>query len=180
MRYRCPKTVTFFTECDREMADALSLDSIRRPHESEVPGMKALIDRAVVEGLLLPRTHAELYENLGEFFVYVDDLGVGGCCALHLDTPDLAELWSLVVREDLRGKHVGAILLAACVDDARSRGVSRVYALSRNASFFERHAFREIDRYELQDKVARDCIQCHRFLHCESVAMILDIESRDR
>jgi amino-acid N-acetyltransferase len=142
--------------------------------------MKALIDRAVVEGRLLPRTHAELYENLGEFFVYIDDLGVGGCCALHLDTPDLAELWSLVVREDLRGKHVGAILLAACVDDARSRSVSRVYALSPNASFFERHAFREIDRYELQHKVARDCIQCHRFLHCESVAMILDIESKGR
>ena len=160
-----------------EMVDALVLNKVRRPDASEVPGMKLLIDRAVARGLLLPRTHAALYDNLDEFFVYSDEEGVGGCCALHLDTPDLAEIWSLVVREGLRGKHVGADLLAACVDDARSRGVSQVYALSRTPSFFERHGFREIDRYELPHKVSRDCIQCHLFLHCESVAMIRDVDS---
>lgn len=162
------------------MADALGLDNVRRPLASEVPGMKVLIDRAVAEGLLLPRTHQELHDNLSQFFVYVDELGVGGCCAVRLDSPDLAEVWSLVVREDLRGKHVGAHLLNACVEDARRQGVSRVYALSRNARFFERHRFREIDRYELPHKVERDCIQCHRFLHCESVAMILELENRSR
>lgn len=128
----------------------------------------------------MPRTHQELTEHLTEFFIYADELGVGGCCAVRLDTPELAEIWSLVVREDLRGKHVGAHLLNACVEDARRRRVARVYALSRNASFFERHGFREIDRYELPQKVERDCVQCHRFLHCESVAMILDFDTGSR
>jgi amino-acid N-acetyltransferase len=139
--------------------------------------MKLLIDRAVALGLLLPRTHADLHANLGEFFVYADETGIGGCCALHLDNPGLAEVRSLVVREDLRGKHVGAELLTACVEDARNRGISRIYALSRTAGYFERYGFREIDRYELPHKVARDCVQCHMFLHCESVAMIRDLDA---
>jgi len=138
--------------------------------------MKGLIDRAVARGRLLPRTHDELYANMDEFFVYADDDGIGGCCALHLDTPDLAEIWSLVVREDLRGNHVGAGLLGACVDDAHSRGVSKVYALSRTPGFFERQGFRRIGRFDLAHKVARDCMQCHLFLHCESVAMIRDLD----
>ncbi|MCC6697432.1 MAG: GNAT family N-acetyltransferase [Candidatus Hydrogenedentes bacterium] len=139
--------------------------------------MKALIDRAVVQGLLLPRTHAELYENLRHFYIYADEKGVGGCCALRVDNQDLAEVWALVVREDLRGNLVGAALLEACVADARERGVRRVYALSRTPAFFLRHSFQEIDRYELPQKVARDCIQCHLFLHCESVAIIRDLTS---
>ena len=157
------------------MANALDLHTIRRPDVSEVSGMKALIDRAVVQGLLLPRTHAELYENLRHFYIYADEKGVGGCCALRMDGPDLAEIWALVVREDLRGNHVGAQLVEACVADAREHGVKRVYALSRTPAFFLRHSFHEIDRYELPQKVARDCIQCHLFLHCESVAIIRNL-----
>ena len=141
--------------------------------------MKALIDRAVVQGLLLPRTHAELYENLRHFYIYADEKGVGGCCALRVDNLDLAEIWALVVREDLRGNLVGGGLLEACVADARERGVNRVYALSRTPAFFLQHSFREIDRYELQQKVARDCIQCHLFLQCESVAIIPELAPAD-
>ncbi len=166
--------------CSGDMTDALSLHRVRRPDVSEVPGMKALIDRAVMRGLLLPRTHAELYDNLHEFFVYADEDGIGGCCALHLDTPELAEIWALVVREDLRGNHVGIDLVEACLDDACDRGVTRVYALSKSPGFFGRRGFREIDRYELPQKVERDCIQCHLFMHCESVAMIREVGAADR
>lgn len=163
--------------CSSEISNALNAYQIRKPEASEVPGIKALIDRAVVQGLLLPRTHAELYDNLGEFFVCVDSNGVGGCCALHLDTPEVAEIWSLVVREDLRGQGIGARLLDVCIEEARRHGVARVYALSHAPEFFHSHFFREIDRYELPYKVARDCIQCHQFMHCSSIAMIRDLDA---
>ena len=159
------------------MTSLADVYTVRKPRVTEVPALKALIDHEVATGALLPRTLPELYENIRDYHAYVDERGVGGCVALHVDLPNLAEVRSLVVREDLRGRHVGSRLLEACLDEARQLGLPRVYALTRACSFFERHGFRRVDKAILPHKVFRDCLRCHLYPRCDEVAMICDLES---
>ena len=150
--------------------------TIRKPTLTEVSAMKRLIDAAAAAGTMLPRPIMELYESVRDFFVAVDAQGVGGCAALHIDGEDLAEVRSLVVRDELRGQGVGRGLLGACIDDARGLGIGRVYALTRAPEFFAKHGFGEVDKHTLPHKVFSDCTRCHLFPDCDEVAVVIDLD----
>ena len=152
----------------------------RKPCVPDVPHIKALIDGAVGRGALLPRTLAEIYETVRDFHIVEDGDGLGGCCALHVDLADLAEIRSLVVRRDLRGKHLGAVLVDACLEEARQLGISRVYALTRVAGFFAKCGFHEIDKHDLPSKVFRDCVRCPLFPDCDEVAMMYCMDGQEK
>ena len=148
---------------------------VRKPKLSEMEALKKLIDVAAANDRVLPRPLIELYESARDFYAYVDDGGIGGCCALHIDLADLAEIRSLVVRADLRKQGIGSQLLRACIDEARALEVARVYALTRSPVFFEKHGFAEVDKQTLPHKVYNDCIRCHHFPDCDEVAMVYDV-----
>lgn len=151
------------------------MNAVRKPTIEEVPGIKALIDVEVTRQRVLPRTLEELVEAVRDFFVYVDESGVGGCAALHIDTPDLAEIRSLVVRDDLRGQRVGEKLVLACWEEAQHLGLARVYALTRVPIFFEKLQFRVVDKSELPQKVYKDCLRCHLYPKCDEIAVVRDL-----
>ncbi len=148
---------------------------IRRPGPSDVPGIKALIDAAVLEGMVLPRSLDTIWSSLDDFFVCIDQRGVGGCCALHVDSPALAEVRSLVVREDLRGHGIGVRLLHACIEECVRLHVPRIYALSRRPQFFAEQGFHAVNRSTLPEKEVRDCVRCFAYRRCEAVAMVRDL-----
>jgi len=150
--------------------------TIRKPKLTEVAGIKKLLDSAAKTGEVLQRPLMELYENVRDFYTYVDENGIGGCCALHIDMIDLAEIRSLVVREDLRGHDIGVRLLDACLDEARVLNIPRVYALTRNQSFFLKHGFIEVEKSELPHKVFNDCVRCPLFPECDEVALVRVLE----
>lgn len=147
---------------------------VRKPKLSEVYDLKQLLDTAATEGSVLPRALPELYENVRDFYVYVDESGLGGCVALHIDMIDLAEVRSLVVRKDLRGKGIGALLLKATLDEAASLDIARVYALTREERFFLRNGFHVVDKADLPYKVFKDCMRCRLFPGCDEIAVAYD------
>ncbi len=154
---------------------------IRKPTVEDAQGIKRLVDDASTTGALLPRSLMEIYEHLRDFTVYADEDGVGGCCALHIDTADLAEIRSLVVSERLRGRDIGERLLLACLDEARALSISKAYALTRIPEFFERRHFVRIEKSELPHKVFKDCVRCTMFPGCDEIAVIRDLrETPDR
>ena len=148
---------------------------VRKPKLTEVPGIKKLLDEAAKDGDVLPRPIMELYETVRDFYTYVDERGVGGCCALHIDMADLAEIRSLVVRPDLRRQRIGSRLLEACMDEARGLDIARVYALTRAPEFFTKSGFYPIDKQELPHKVFQDCVRCPLFPDCDEVAVMRDL-----
>jgi amino-acid N-acetyltransferase len=147
----------------------------RQPLIIEAPLIKELIDDAVKAGLVLPRSLGELCECLRDFQIIVDEHGVAGCAALHIDTESLAEIRSLVVRKDLRGRNIGSLLVEACIREAKRLGISRVYALTRVPEFFTKRGFFQVDKHELPSKVFKDCVRCHLFPGCDELAMVHDI-----
>jgi len=145
---------------------------ICKPTVKDVPGIKRLIDQAVEKGALLPRTIGELYEHLRDFHVYVEDGEILGCCALHIDTEELAEVRSLVVADRLQGLGIGAALIESCIEEAHQLNVAKVYALTRVPEFFAKQGFYEIDKHILPNKVFRDCVRCPMFPDCDETAMM--------
>ncbi len=151
------------------------MNMVRKPKLTEVVSMKQLLDEAAAEEQVLARQLPELYENVRDFYVYVDKKGLGGLVALHIDMVDLAEVRSLVVRKDLRGHGVGRRLVETVVAEAELLDIARVYALTRLPEFFEKNGFRVVDRNELPYKVFKDCIRCRLYPGCDEIAVIRDL-----
>ena len=149
---------------------------IRRARLSDVEAIYNLISELAKDNQLLPRSRADIYEHIRDFFVYVDGERVIGCCALHVVWEDLAEIRSLVVSDKHRNKGTGRELIKACLDDARDLGVDRVFALTYVPEFFEKQGFFLIDKHSLPRKIWTDCVNCPYFPDCEEQAVIIDLK----
>ncbi|MBI4734838.1 MAG: RNA 3'-phosphate cyclase [candidate division NC10 bacterium] len=147
---------------------------IRKARAEDVPAIQKLVAHFAVRGDLLPRTLNELYQHLRDFFVCQVDGEVVGICALSVYWEDLAEVRSLAVQEVHGGKGLGATLVNACLAEAASLGVRRVFALTYRPGFFEKLGFRSIDKRELPQKIWKDCIKCAKFACCDETALIRD------
>lgn len=128
------------------------------------------------DGLVLPRSFSQLYSHLRDFVVAVEDGKIIGCCALSLIWEDLAEIRSLVVSPEHRGKHLGRKLVEACLSEAVTLGIYRVYTLTEVTGFFARLGFEEEGMESLNQKIFLDCLNCPRFPDlCNEVAMTINL-----
>ncbi len=119
---------------------------IRPARTPDVAHIKALVDLYAGSGRhLLAKDLVSLYEDVQDFQVAEVDGRVVGCGALHVLWADLGEIRTLAVHPDMRGRGYGDPLLDALLARARTLGLSRLFALTFQVSFFERHGFAEID-----------------------------------
>lgn len=137
----------------------------------------ALLLESATAGEMLPRSLSNLYSHTQDFVLIKGEGGtVAGCCALALIWDNLAEIRSLFVRQDLRRQGWGHRLVEACLEKARSLGVSRVFTLTYQVNFFSTLSFMEIDMSTLSHKVWVDCVHCPKFPdNCDETAMQRDI-----
>ena len=139
--------------------------------------MHAILTEAAELDLLLPRSMAQLYENVREFFVALNEAEeVVGVCGLSVVWANLAEVVALAVHPSQRGKGVGRQLVEACVEDARQLGIRRCMTLTLEAGFFERLGFERVERQQLPLKVWSACVECPKNQHCDEIAMVRVLE----
>jgi amino-acid N-acetyltransferase len=148
---------------------------IRKATVRDVPAIVALVNETAQKGLVLPKSLNQVYQNLRDFVVCEEDGKVVACAALHVLWEDLAEVRSLVVHTQRRGKGMGRQLVAALVKQARDLGVPRVFALTYQQEFFVSVGFHLIDKDQLPHKIWADCIDCIKFPNCDETAVILDL-----
>ncbi|MBP1732102.1 MAG: GCN5-related N-acetyltransferase, partial [Deltaproteobacteria bacterium] len=70
---------------------------LRKARISDIQAVHRLINECAAKGEMLPRSLAELYDNMRDYFVYEEKGKVLGTCALHICWEDLAEIRSLCV-----------------------------------------------------------------------------------
>ena len=117
--------------------------TIRRARTSDVPGIRALVSPLAQERILVAKEAVAYYEALQEFRIAEDADGrIVGCGALHVMWEDLAEVRTLAADPALRGSGIGHRLLEQLLVDAADIGVSRVFCLTFEVAFFERHGFK--------------------------------------
>lgn len=107
--------------------------------------MQALMAPLVEQRILLGKELVTLYESVQEFMVAEDEGGeLAGFGALHVFWEDLGEIRTLAVADPWRGRGVGHQLLEALEARAGELGLSRLFCLTFEVDFFERHGFRVI------------------------------------
>lgn len=150
---------------------------IRKAEISDVKAVKALINRYADRGEMLPRALGELYDCLRDFHVCVEDGKIIGVAALHIGWEGLAELRSLAVDPDSLGKGIGRRMVEACIDDARSLGVTEVFVLTFVKGFFEKMGFKLAKREDLPQKIWTECRnKCVKYPdECNEMALLLTL-----
>lgn len=138
--------------------DVNAIMELRRPLEGSV--------------VLLSRDRVVWFEQIQELLVAVDaNQRVVGAGALHVMWEDLAEVRSLVVSEEMRGKGVGHAILEALLDRARNLGIRRVFCLTFETAFFGRHGFVEISDVPVDAATYEQMLRSHD----DGVAEFLDL-----
>jgi amino-acid N-acetyltransferase len=154
---------------------------IRKARMSDVKGIHQLIADYAKKGDMLPRSLADIYENLRDYFVFLEDDGeLVGSAAIHIMWEDLAEVRSLAVREGRMRRGVGTRLVESCISEAIVLGIARVFALTYKPEFFEKLGFHIVDKAELPQKIWADCLKCSKFPDCDEVALVADFSGRRR
>jgi len=148
---------------------------IRKATVNDVKKIQKLVNYYAKREKMLPRSLNELYENIRDFFVYTEGNNICGCCALHVDWEDLAEIKSLAVSGPKSGKGIGSRLLAQCLRDAKKLKVRKVFALTYVPGFFEKFGFQIVDKKELPHKIWSECIRCMYFPGCKEIAMAKEL-----
>lgn len=153
---------------------AINTIAIRRARIGDVRAIKALTDFYAGE-VLLAKQLVTLYEDVQEFWVAerTED-GVSrvvGCGALHVLWEDLAEIRTVAVDPSVCGHGVGHHIVDQLIRLASEIGLSRVFVLTFETSFFNRHGFQPIEGTPVSPEVYREMRQSAD----EGVAEFLDL-----
>jgi amino-acid N-acetyltransferase len=138
----------------------------------DVEQIHAIIEPYAGTGTLLPRTRAELAENIRDFVVAEESGRIVGCGALHLYGLHLAEIRSIAVAPEDKSRGAGRALVEALMDEARRHSVTCVCLFTRTPSFFAHLGFEVASRAELPDKIYKDCVCCPKLHDCDEIAMV--------
>jgi amino-acid N-acetyltransferase len=124
------------------------------------------------DGTLLPRTFAEICENVRDFVVLEKGRRIVGCGALHLYGQHLAEIRSITVDPAEQGSGGGKRLVRSLLDEAKKHRVTCICLFTRKPEFFSQLGFAIAQREDLPDKIHKDCFVCPRYHCCDEVAMV--------
>lgn len=140
---------------------------------SDIQEMQKLVSAEVEAGVILARSSDEVATNIRSYILAKNGSEIVGFCALHIHTPTLAEIRSLVVKDGKRGHGIGQSLVTKATDEAKILGLEKVLSLTYKQSFFENLGFIEIPKESLPEhKIWADCIKCKHFPICNEVSLI--------
>ncbi len=146
---------------------------LTRARLSDIAEMQKMVIPEVEAGVILARSSDEIATNIRSYILAKESGEIVGFCALHIHTPSLAEIRSLVVKEDKRGKGIGQQLVTQAIEDAEALGLKKVLSLTYKQAFFEKLGFVEIPKESLPEhKIWADCIKCKHFPVCNEVSLI--------
>ena len=148
---------------------------IRKANIADVKEIQKLVNEFARREEMIPRSINELFENVRDFVVSEESGAIQGACALHILWEDLAEIRSLAVKKDFQRMGIGRKMVRRCITEAKSLGVTRVFALTYQPLFFRKLGFVDIDKSSLPQKIWGDCIRCPKFPECDEHALILRI-----
>jgi len=151
---------------------------LRKARIGDVKTIHRMINSSSGKGEMLPRSLMDIYGNLRDFFVYIDEEqhSLVGICAMSIIWENLAEIRSLFVEESRRKEGIGRKLVEACVSEAITLDLFRIFTLTYQVDFFSRLGFKIVDRSTLTEKVWSDCFRCSKYPdYCDEVAMILEL-----
>jgi amino-acid N-acetyltransferase len=145
---------------------------VRPARTSDVWFIRELVEPLVQRRILLGKETVVFFEAIQEFRVAEDGDGNPiGCGALHVMWEDLAEVRTLAVASSWLHKGVGHALIEQLETDARELGLSRLFCLTFEVDFFERHGLEPMSDDSIDPQVYAELVRSPD----EGVAEFLDL-----
>ena len=141
---------------------------VRRARTPDVRAIRSLVEPMARSRRIVSKDAVAYYEAVHEFRVVEVDREVVGCGALHVMWEDLAEVRTVAVRPEFKGRGLGSALL----DAARELGVRRVFVLTFETAFFASFGFVPILGTPVPPDVFEELLRSYD----EGVAEFLDLE----
>ncbi len=151
--------------------------NIRRASLADAPTIADLVSLGEYEGQLLPRSLDFIRASIDDWVVAEDHENIVGAGSLLEMSPVLSEVRSLVVAPAYRQNGIGAKIVDALVDEACTRGIPTIFALTRAVPFFEKMGFTMTEKENFPEKVWRDCAICPVRNACDEVAVVKTVDS---
>ncbi len=143
---------------------------------TDVELMRKLVTPEVELGIILDRTAEEISTNIRSYTLAQIDDKLIGFCALHIHSPLLGEIRSLIVKDKFRGLGIGKELVKLANEEAIDLGLKKILTLTYKQKFFEDLGFVEIAKESIPEhKIWADCIKCKHFPVCNEVSLIKTI-----
>jgi amino-acid N-acetyltransferase len=145
----------------------------KKPTLGDIPSMQLLVAPEIESGVILLRTDDEVATNIRSYTLAMDGDKLVGFCALHIHSPSLAEVRSMIIDSNYRGQNIGSELVRKVCEEGKRLGLKEVLALTYQQHFFERLGFIEIPKESIPEhKIWADCIKCKYFPVCNEVSLI--------
>ncbi len=139
----------------------------------DITQMQELIYPEVLSGVILARDDDEIATNIRSYTLVIKEKELIGFCALHIHTKNLAEIRSLIIKENFRGYNIGEKLVVKIVAEAKTLKLKKLLSLTYKKAFFEKIGFIEIPKESIPEhKIWTDCIKCKLFPVCNEVSLI--------
>ena len=122
--------------------------TVHRARAGDVRRIKELVDH-YAGPILLEKTLANLFEDVTEFWVAEVDGRVLACGALHVLWEDLGEIRTVATDPHTRSRGIGRAVCQAIIDEAGRMGLSRLFVLTFEVSFFSGLGFVPIEELDL-------------------------------
>jgi amino-acid N-acetyltransferase len=149
---------------------------LRKATSADAAALHGLITSHIVEGRLLPRTLAELTQNADRFVVATLRRRIVGCAELAPLSHAVAEVRSLVVDREHRGRGLGRRIIEELRSRARWEGFDQLCAFGHDPAIFGRMGFVMVSHSDIPEKIETDCRQCPLFGKCGQFAMTASLE----
>ncbi|MCK4739821.1 MAG: N-acetyltransferase [Deltaproteobacteria bacterium] len=150
--------------------------NIRKAVLDDAQTIFGLVEIYAKKGEMLPRPISEIYSQIRDFFVCVNDDGVIiGAVALHVCWETLGEVRSLVVDPNFLSQGVGTTLVNTSIEDGKKIGLKSVFALTYSEDFFSKLGFKQVDKDTLPHKIWGECVKCLKFPNCDETAVLKEI-----
>jgi amino-acid N-acetyltransferase len=109
-------------------------DNIRPMAMGDVPEMLRLMQPAIDEGVLVPRSEADLAEHLDDYAIYEVDGTVHACAALQAYSDRQGEIAGLMVDETYKNLGIGQRMVSYLLERAAAKKLKSVFVLTTQTS----------------------------------------------
>ena len=146
---------------------------LRKAKLNDIPLMQELVKQEVADGVILKRSDDEVATNIRSYVLVFKDNNLIGYAALHIHSPELSEIRSLIVSPEARGLGVGKKIVEFCKVEAKKLGLKEILVLTYIADFFRKLGFEEIEKEKIPEhKIWLDCVKCVHFPVCNEISLI--------
>ena len=151
--------------------------TLRPAVQADLESIHGLVAANLDAGHLLPRSRDDIREHIARFVVAEGEGRVVGCAELARLSASVAEVRSLVVDAEHRGRSIGARLVDALAVRAAASGYATLCAFTHDPSHFVRLGFTIVPHIWVPEKIAHDCTGCALFRRCGQYAVRLTLRA---